>query len=332
MSSQSPTPHRRRTLLPSAKQEGSRRSGEMAREVLDMEAGLESEAERVHPETGWSKTIKSNDWNRRLLIALTIVCSLFLLWSIGYFLFGNQGVQNSPGAPISKEGNPALQDHSVGGFMEDASPEELRRATQLAVEGFLNAKTLAERCQFIHGGKSHLAKMQEVYARAGKLNLPNGFSKIVLERLETVESIPFVFLRALDDCGETHVFNLLPTNDGMLIDWESSVCYGEMTWEKFQEEMPEGPVLMRVLLSKRHSEDDVSTPLDFALLSERDNRSHRIVYIDPDGEVSRTLKEVFETGASFYPYTLYVSWNAERQVAEVSGLKHLYWMDPEIAR
>ncbi len=332
MASQSPTPPHHESPLPRAKQEGSRRSGEMAPEVLNLEALVESQAEKDHPETGWSEKGEATGWSRQMMIALTVVYTLFLLGSIGYFLLGNQETQNSPTSVIFREKNPTLLDHSVGGFMEDASPEELRRATRRAVEGFLNAQTLQERCQFIHGGESHLEKMQQFYARDGILDQPSGFSEIALERLESVESVPFIYLRALDASGETHVLNLLPTSDGMLIDWESSVCYGEMTWKEFQEKKPEEPVLMRVLLSKRHSKDDEETPLDFALLSERDDLSRRIVYIDPEGEVSRTLKEVFETGASFYPYTLYVRWNTERQVAEVSGIKHLYWMDPELSR
>jgi len=286
----------------------------------------------MSPEAGWNKrdVPKGPDLSRNLTIGLGIVLGLSILGWI--FILISRGDTIVPVTTVTQGGNETLPEHSVSDFMENSSPEEVSDSARQAVAGFLNARTLKGRCQFIHGGESHLEKMRQFYARIGESDQPSGFSKIAFERLESMEGVPFIYLNALDASGETHVFNLLPTSDGMLIDWESSVCYGEMTWEEFQEKKPEEPVLMRVLLSSRHSEDDEGTPLDFVLLSERDDRSLRIVYVDPDGEVSRTLKDVFKTGASFYPYTLYVTWNTERRVAEVTGLKHLYWMDPKLSR
>ncbi|MGJ8697634.1 MAG: hypothetical protein ACSHYF_15055 [Verrucomicrobiaceae bacterium] len=240
---------------------------------------------------------------------------------MGYFLVVDQGNQK-----VGGNYEPEAEDSAIA-LMEKLSPEEMSASVRLAVEGFLNAETLEERCQFIHGGERHLEMMEKFYAGAEERQERGRFVEVSFERMESVEGVPFIYLNALDDQGETHVFNLMSSGERMLIDWESSVCYGEMTWGEFQEKKPEEGVLMRVLLSPRDSEDDEGTPLDFVLLAERDDRSRRIVYVDPEGEVSAALGELFKSGAKYYPYTLYLRWNAERRVAEVVGLKHLYWID-----
>ena len=116
-----------------------------------------------------------------------------------------------------------------------------------ALSGFLSAATSEERCAHVLEPERVSPLVEEYYAREG---LP----QIEFKRIEQLHFVllnghPWAWAEFVDGEGRSHLASFKQTARSYLMDWESFVAYGELSWETLLAERPSKPVQMRVYLS-----------------------------------------------------------------------------------
>lgn len=183
-----------------------------------------------------------------------------------------------------------------------------------------------------------LPKMEEFYARKGN-EPPSGFGEILSRSPLAFGGVPTEVVNVREEgTDEAHVFSLLPGNDRMLIDWESAVAYGELSWDRLLEERPLEPVQLRVFV-------ELDNYYNFEFSDEEKWQSLRIKtrsveemlygYVERDSVVGRRV--LGATGADeVVPMNIRVKFlpeTRERDMVVIDELLHPYWLrDDDLER
>lgn len=215
----------------------------------------------------------------------------------------------------------------VSAYLNSASDKEVLKSCTFAVKGFMDASTPEERCQHILGGEARLSQLREFEARP-KTRQPLGFGEVAKKIPNSIAGIPYWSIFASDQKDQLFEYILIPTAEGMKIDWSCSHLYGDLTLKDFTEQKPIKPISMRILVS-----DDPLRNVDGQF-------NHLIVRNpDPNAEFTAYFKDATGLGplASILKKTgavqnLHVAmvWNTDLGVAEITELKHLWWFDLEM--
>ncbi len=221
---------------------------------------------------------------------------------------------------------------TVSRFMRDSSAEVIARSVESAVRGFMDATTDEERCRWVGGGESLREEMAEFYARKG-VEAPRGFGGIESSKPLPFAGIPVEVVVAKEREGDgAEAFNLFPGSDRMLIDWESSVGYGEMGWEDFLKTHPTEAVQMRVFLrwddyyNYEFADDRKYQCLEVRV---RDGEETLYGYVERGSETERRLREVVAADA-ITPMNLrlkFLPWSGDKRIVWIEEVLHAYWVD-----
>ena len=93
----------------------------------------------------------------------------------------------------------------------------------------MNASSHQERCRFLIGGDTLEPTLSLFYARPG-IDPPQSFGKIHTKKQGALSGVPMYAVFATQtDRNIGSFLNLLPTQSGMAIDWESSVGFGNLS-------------------------------------------------------------------------------------------------------
>lgn len=235
--------------------------------------------------------------------------------------------QNNPVKPELPKAPPT--------FMDRATPEEVKKAVETTIRGFMNATTHEQRSQFILKGEMKAPKLAEFYSREQAAFLPQGFGKIQLSEPAAFNGQTMVLALAVEKSGKrAWSYSLFPAGDGMKIDWETSVSYGELNWNHFCQRQPAAPTQMRVYLSRipafqmtKFSPDDYDAYL-MSAFGVPGTKTLRVTRGSPEAEkLSR-----FVGNSSKHPVNLLLSWRNnqqnEKKIIHLEGVLHNLWTDP----
>jgi len=235
---------------------------------------------------------------------------------------------NIIGPPTKKPPKIANPITHTPSFIETATPTEISKAVQQSVMGFMNAQSHQERIQHLISGHLREAQLKEFYQRPQN-HPPNGFAKIQQTEISAFQGIPMHSVFALEaDQKSGWFFNLLPTQNGMKIDWESSVAFGEIPWTTFTEEKPTNPVTMRVLISRSRKDKSLmpSENIAFCKIFRRGNNQSLPGFFQIDSTTALTLKKIIPPGGR-QPVKAKLRWNPQGTAIEVVEVLHNFWID-----
>ncbi len=209
------------------------------------------------------------------------------------------------------------------------APETVKTSIETTVRGYLSANTNEERCKWVIGGRETLDRMAEFFARP-ETRAPGSFGQILDVGDAAFDGLPMHMVMAAEADGiNGHLLSVFEIGSQLLIDWESSVNYGEMAWERFLAEKPKTPVQMRVYLQRDHYYNhgfaDEET-WDSYQLSTRGFPDRIATYVKKSGTLGETLRAIVPTGAS-QPVNAWLQWSDDNRALTVVGLLHNHWVD-----
>lgn len=221
---------------------------------------------------------------------------------------------------------------AVSAFVSNATAAEHEAAIEAVVSGFMRSSTNEERCRWVNGGTEVLDKMTEFYSREG-VEAPHGFEEITVSSRAPFGGVPMQVVGATAPDDETvHYFNVVPGKDRMLIDWESSVGYGEMAWEAFIEEHPTELVDMRVFLQPddyyNYEFSDDRKYWCFSITS-KESDLELFGYVERDSETAESLMASKPKGG-LLPVRVrvkFLPWSVDKKMVWIEELVHPYWIN-----
>ncbi len=295
------------------------RGGRIGEQYLDPEEHAEVLALQ-DPEENWKEEPRDHR-GRHIMLAFAIGT---VLASIAFLVFF-----------FSLKPKPAIRNHSTNtapppSFVEKASPIEIERAIEDCVSGFMNATTNEERCRFLMGGDSLLASLDEYYGRPTEFP-PKDYGKIYQSNQAAFGGVPIHSIFALEKEGTSGwVFNILPTQSEMKIDWGSSVGYGDRSWEDFTTSKPQESITMRVYLARATAESQVADPRKFGFckIYTRGNDESFPGFFLRKSKIASSLKYIIPRGGR-QPVKVKLRWNTDGSAIEILELVHNFWIDFE---
>lgn len=221
----------------------------------------------------------------------------------------------------------ADSDLVVLSFMERAKPAEIKASVEQAVRGFMEGETLEERARYLVRGEEMLPLLKEYYKRVQN-PLPRGFTGINEQINSAFGGIPLTAARALDEDRDEHWFTVVSGRDQMLIDWESTVCYGEIEWGNFIKNRAEKEYLMRGYLLRVVDEEQAGkgdAPLYYRV---KDRSGAVSIVAEPSrgGKVESLLKSLVAEGES-RPMTVRIKFGDGEPFAQITEVVHDLWID-----
>lgn len=196
----------------------------------------------------------------------------------------------------------------------------------------MTATSHVERARFVMGGDDILPLMEDYYGRDGGIP-PNGCADIPDQMSSVVGGDLLIGAKGVDLNGRGIWFSLISGRDGMVIDWESTVGYGELSWSGFLEKRPSEEVLMRVYLLRFVDEKKVGgkNPSYFYRISGKGQSRSFIAEPIRGSEVESKLAEIVPASES-HPATVRLRFREGQPFAEITEVVHDLWVDTERAR
>ena len=141
-------------------------------------------------------------------------------------LVGPVGGGQDTDKPLGKEAEALAQDEAAEHYEQ----------TEEVIRNFLAGTTLEEKSKYVRHPERVIPLMKSFYSW-------NEVESIAYDRIEayqiySMENLPFMVLEVGDKEGERHPMLLEDGEDGILVDWESFVCYQPMSVEKYVSERP----------------------------------------------------------------------------------------------
>ena len=298
-----------------------RRSGE-AHQLYAMEEQLSTDFEEE-----WSEKERSE---KSIFSFLPIGIGVLIVTVIGALIYakfalpeGNSGEEKTVVAPIDK--SDFIPIVKISSYLETSTGQEIRDSNKKTLQGFMEAQTAQEKCRHIMGGEALLPQMLEYESRPDARR-PRGFQEMVLEIPNSIASIPYWSARAKDLDGKVYEFIMIPTDDGMKIDWACSMEYGELSLQEFLTTKPEKPVRMRLMVAHDPLRN-VDGVLNYFIASDTTRKYEFSLHITDEFFFLKNLLGRLRGRPIRQPLQLEIFWNAERKMAEVRQLNYIWWFD-----
>jgi len=182
---------------------------------------------------------------------------------------------------------------------ERMNAEEYLRKMEAVVTAFLAADTVEERLKYVRHPKRVLPLMKDFYQSRPLKTYK--FQKISRYMGTAIGLKPFIVLSVAAGENESLPILLEDSSEGVLVDWESFVCYLPILPAKYLEERPTDPVSLRVYAAP-------SNFYVYEFSSERDYRCFRLTFRKSDttfygyakrgSEVAQKFHDVFKSSKS----------------------------------
>jgi len=133
---------------------------------------------------------------------------------------------------------------------DDANEEAEKHFGKMeeVLKGFLAATTVDEMSKFVRHRK-RVGPLMKDYYRKNKFE-PIVYKKIAEFHLAALENQPYIVLRVVDDNDASHSILLEDEEDGMLVDWETFVCYQPIDPKAFVKKKSTEPASFRAYVKR----------------------------------------------------------------------------------
>jgi len=237
---------------------------------------------------------------------------------------GQAGVQ----APV-RVNRPEVE---ISNFLIGLTPQEAREASEDAIRGMMNASSVAERLEWTRPVSGLKERMEEYYSREGGL-VGIKFGSIVDLSPVAFDGVPMEVVIATGKGTETTFpFTVLPGSDRMLVDWDSSVAYGEMSWDKMLVERPTQAVQMRVFVgASDYYNYEFADDRRYACyrLGSRGSEDMLYGFVERGSELALRLERTMQASASM-PMNVRIKFpenTASKNFVVIEEVIHSYWVD-----
>lgn len=274
------------------------------------------------PEENWEQ----RKGGRRGRQAMGIFAAIVFLFAAGFLAFSL--FSGDKDKPVNRQGN--NKPEPPKSFLEKSTTAEIDQAITACVKGFMNASSHQERCRFLIGGDTLEPSLALLYSRPDT-DPPQSFGNIHTKQQGAFQGVPMYAVFATEAHRNSGVFlNLLPTQSGMAIDWESSVGYGDLSWTDFSESKPSSPTLMRVYLEMipfdpEEPDNDLRA---YCEISVRGSSLKHLASFPRNSEVASKLT-TFATPGAIQPLCLKLRWISNGASVEISEIVHNYWINTQ---
>ncbi|MEJ6730000.1 MAG: hypothetical protein QNK83_12635 [Akkermansiaceae bacterium] len=290
--------------------------GRLVDQLVENQQELQEAREaELDPESGWEEK-SSGAFGRNLVLLFgSLILVALLAWGIIVKL-----------SPHEQRVEVPVRQKS---FIESATMEEISKEVEEVVERYMKAKTTEERAEEVVDGANILPRMKEFEAREG-VAIPQGLRSISAQVNSATSGLPIVGVQATDEEGTVWSLSLVPGVGKMLIDWESSVSYGEMSWSAFLKERPEETKLMRIYALRFINEADQGKgePPLYYRLSHRFDAGQLIAEPARGSETEVDLK-ILVPQSMVQPLTVLVRFEEGKPFAQIVELVHPIWVDTD---
>lgn len=220
----------------------------------------------------------------------------------------------------------------ISKFLTELTPQEAREATEDAVRGMMDATSIVERLEWARPVSGLKERMEDYYSREGGL-IGMKFGSIVDVSPVAFEGIPMEVVTATGKGSETiFPFTVLPGSDRMLVDWDSSVAFGGMSWDKLLAERPTQAVQMRVFVAPSdYYNYEFSDDRRYAclLLTSRGSEDILYGYVERGSEPALMLARAVQASAAM-PMNVRIKFpenTASKNFVVIEEIIHSYWVD-----
>lgn len=172
--------------------------------------------------------------------------------------------------------------------------EEHFKNMEMVVSSFLSADSIEGKAKYVRHRERVLPLMKEFY-QDHPLKVAE-FKRTVEYRILALEYRPFLALKIKDKEGEFHPILVEDTSEGILVDWESFVCFQPVSPDSYIEERPLEPVSMRVYATPDHFHAyEFSDESEFACYQLKFRNSKEILYgfVKRGGVLDQKFRTVF---------------------------------------
>lgn len=169
------------------------------------------------------------------LVLLAVVA-----WMILQILSGNDEID-----PLGADGS-----SNFSGTEDLVSVEAREQAREhfekieTALAGFLGAESIEERAEFVRHPSRVIPLMEDYYAREEFRTFE--FQELLTMNSVSLDMLSFMAVVAETKGGTDPPVLLEDTPNGILVDWESFICYQPISPEEFAAKRPSEPISMRV--------------------------------------------------------------------------------------
>ena len=283
------------------------KKGEVAAEKIEakhrneIEVVPEEEVRVFDPEEGWKEEGETGE-------VKVVPMGWFYLLGAGLLgVFCWVCVQNVSSSTAAEDRIPVFGASSENGEGELLGKAAEAQATQDAeahfvntervVAGFLKAATIDERLKFVRHPARVKPFMESYYAR-------NDFKPIFFKQISTyqifpLENRPFLALTVKDMDGEAYPILLEDGDDGVLVDWESFVCFQPVELADYIDARSTAPTVLRAYVTPDyyHSGDFESRD-EYASyrLSFRGSELRLNGYVKRGAELDQRFRKLFSDG------------------------------------
>jgi hypothetical protein len=220
----------------------------------------------------------------------------------------------------------------ISKFLTELTPQEAREATEDAVRGMMDATSIAERLEWARPVSGLRERMEVYYSREGGM-VDMKFGSFVDVSPVAFEGVPMEVVIATGKGAETNFpFTVLPGSDRMLVDWDSSVAFGEMSWDKLLAERPTQAVQMRVFLeSSDYYNYEFADDRRYACyrLTSRGSEDNLYGFVERGSESALRLERTMQASASM-PMNVRIKFpenTASKNFVVIDEIIHPYWVD-----
>lgn len=214
--------------------------------------------------------------------------------------------------------------------------ERKREAIGAALAGFFGAGSVEEKLRWVRDPERVRPLMMDFYAShelKGAKWAGLGWSKSVAE-----PGFRLGYVEAVFEAGESMALIVEESEEGrVMVDWESSVRYGELPWREFVQVKPAKPTLLRVLVSGSGSvsegfgSENSEAMQRLSVKHPSDSEPLEAVFDAKDPDLG-SLVEQLESGAwKNVPVTLRLCFpgaesHAEKKMARITAVEGRGWL------
>jgi len=156
------------------------------------------------------------------------------------------GFQSSGlGEPLERQGLAGAADGSqdrdkplgkeAEALAKDEAAEHYER-TEEVLRGFLGGGTLEEKAKYVRHPERVIPLMKSFYSWNEVESI--SYDQIEAYQIYSMENLPFMVLEVADKAGRSYPVLLEDGRDGILVDWESFVCYQPMSVDEYASKRP----------------------------------------------------------------------------------------------
>ena len=257
------------------------------------ERGKKEEVARpFDPEGEWIEELEAKEQK-------TVPMGWFVL--LGAILLGILGWVFVQSVTSSDEEQESAEISADGGPLGKAAEIEAKKVaethfkeTENVLTGFLGAETLEEKLKYVRHPARVRALMEDYYER-NELK-PIQFKQIVEYQMFPLGNYPFLALKIELENGIEEAVLVEDSEDGQLVDWESFVCYQEISIDEYVARRPTRSVTLRAYVSEDYFHSyDFESAEKYASYLLRFRHSEEIMnaYVERGTELEQKFRKMF---------------------------------------